>query len=118
MVGEVWIYSLPRPCAKSKITSEQKNLFERYGYRKNCHKKCYRMRCKSKVYCEQKENSKVGQFNRIRLDQDVGQKRQIWRPGARLEKEQKMRICGRTKNNEQGKNLPKECTGGEEQGVR
>ena len=40
------------------------------------------------------------------------------RPGARLNKEQKMRICGRTKNNEQRRNLPKECTGGEEQGVR
>jgi len=78
MVGGVLIFGVPGPCTESEITSEQKNLFERYGYQKNRRKKCYRMRCKSKVYCEQKENSKVGQFNRIRLDQQMGRNQQIW----------------------------------------
>ena len=84
MVSGVLIFGVPGPCAKSKIKRERENLFERYRYQKNVLEKCYRMRCKSKVYCEQKENSKVGQFNRIRLDQDVGQKRQIWETRSKI----------------------------------
>ena len=40
------------------------------------------------------------------------------RLGARLEKERKMRIYGRTRNSGRSKSLPKECTGGKERGVR
>jgi len=86
MAGGVLIFGVPGPGAKSEITSKQRNLFERYGYQNNRREKCYRMRCKSKVYCEQKENSKVGQFNRIRLDQEVGQKRQIWETRSKIGK--------------------------------
>ena len=79
-----------RLCVESEITGEQKKLFERYGYRKNRREKCHRMRWKLEVYCEQKENSKVRQFNRIRTDRQMGWNQQIWetwsKTGERTEK--------------------------------